>query len=306
MEHPLISIILCTYNGAEYLEEQIQSILNQTYTNIEVIISDDASTDDTCSIIRKYSSNAKFIINLNQANVGLNKNIESAAALSNGHFICFSDQDDIWLPEKIEHLYNAIDKYSLIYSDSILIDAKGKYLNKNLSDFRKLQDVFDSKGFSVDNAVSGHSMMATKETLKWAFPIPEGHFYDWWIAIQASNLNGIKYLDEKLTLYRQHTKNITPSYIKKTNGSRTFNKRYDQFTKELEGLGLLKNNKLEKQKLFYTQFYNLHLLKKKGFFTWPLFWFLIKNKKDIYRFSKKSKLSQLNEIRKRSRAEKEA
>lgn len=306
MEHPLISILLCTYNGAEYLEEQIQSILNQTYTNIEVIISDDASKDETIEIIKKYSSNAKFIINLNPTNVGLNKNIELAAALSNGYFICFSDQDDIWLPEKIEHLYNAIDNYSLIYSDSILIDAKGNYLNKNLSDFRKLQDVFDSKGFSVDNAVSGHSMMATKETMKWALPIPEGHFYDWWIAVQASNLNGIKYLDKKLTLYRQHTKNITPSYIKKATGSRTFNKRYDQFTKELEGLGLLKNNKLEKQKSFYTQFYNLHILKNKGFFTWPLFWFLIKNKKDIYRFSKKSNLSQLNEIRKRSRAEKDA
>lgn len=305
MDHPLISILLCTYNGAAYLEEQIQSILQQTYTNIEVIISDDASTDETRNIIKKYIDNPTFIINLNDDNVGLLKNIELAAALSKGLFICFADQDDIWLPEKVEKLYQAIDKYSLVYSDSKLVDAKGNYLNKNLSDFRKLQDVFDSKGFSVDNAVSGHSMMASRELLSCALPIPEGHFYDWWIAVQASNLNGIKYLNEKLTLYRQHTKNLTPSYIKKVTGSRTFSKRYNQFTKELEGLELLKNNKLEKQPSFYTQFYNLHLLKKKGRFTWPLFWFLISNKKDIYRFSKKSTLSQLNEIRKRSRAEKE-
>jgi glycosyltransferase involved in cell wall biosynthesis len=305
MNHPLISILLCTYNGADHLEEQLHSLLHQTYPNIEIIISDDASTDETRNILKKYTSNPKITINLNDKNAGLERNIELAAALSKGCFICFADQDDYWLPEKVEKLYNAIDKASLIYSDSKLVDAKGNYLNKNLSDFRKLQDISDSKGFSVDNAVSGHTMMATKDLLKYSFPIPEGHFHDWWIAVQASNLNGIKYLDEKLTLYRQHAKNITPSYIEKVTGSRTFNKRHEQFIKELQGLELLKNNELEKQKSFYTQFYNLHLQKKKGSFTWALFWFLIRNKKDIYRFSKKSELSQLNEIRKRSRAEKE-
>ena len=305
MNHPLISILLCTYNGEDYLEEQIQSLIHQTYTNIEIIISDDASTDGTSIILKKYASYPKITISLHNENVGLLKNIGLAAALSKGVFICFSDQDDIWLPEKIEKLYNAIANYSLVYSDSKLVDAKGNYLNKNLSDFRKLQDFFDSKGLSVDNAVSGHSMMATKELLKCALPIPEGHFYDWWIAVQAANLNGIKYLDEKLTLYRQHTKNITPSYIKKVTGSRTFNKRYDQFLKELKGLELLKNNTLETQKLFYKHFYNLHLGKNKGRFAWGLFWFLIRNKMDIYRFSKKSNLSQLNEIRKRARGEKE-
>ncbi|MDB5275225.1 MAG: alpha-L-Rha alpha,3-L-rhamnosyltransferase [Ferruginibacter sp.] len=305
MNHPLISILLCTYNGADYLEEQIQSLLHQTYPNIEIIISDDASTDKTSNILKKYTSNPKITINFNEKNVGLQRNIGVAAALSNGRFICFSDQDDYWLPRKVERLFNSIGSYSLVYSDSKLVDSKGNSLNKNLSDFRKLQDVMDSKGFSVDNAVSGHSMMATRELLNVALPIPEEHFHDWWIAVQASNLNGIKYLDEKLTLYRQHTKNITPSYIEKVAGSRSFNKRHGQFIKELQGLELLKNNELEKQKLFYKQFYNLHLQKKKGSFTWPLFWFLIRNKKDIYRFSKKSELSQLNEIRKRSRAEKE-
>jgi glycosyltransferase involved in cell wall biosynthesis len=303
MAHPLISILLCCYNGADYLEEQIGSILHQTYPNIELIISDDASTDDTPALLEKYLNNPAIVIRFNDKNMGLQKNIEMAFSLSKGHFICFADQDDYWLPEKVGKLYKAINNYSLVYSDSELVDAKGNSLDRKLSDFRKLQNVHDSKGFSVDNAVSGHSMMATRELLQHALPIPPEHFHDWWIAVQASNLNGIKYLDEKLTLYRQHTNNVTPSYIEKATGSRTLNKRYKQFLQELKGLELLKNNQLEKQQLFYARFYDLHLLKNNGRFAWPLFWFLVKNKQDIFRFSKKSNLSQLNEIRKRARGD---
>jgi glycosyltransferase involved in cell wall biosynthesis len=187
MNHPLVSILLCTYNGADYIEEQIQSILLQTYPNIELIISDDVSTDNTRCILKKYLNHPAVNIFFNEKNVGLQKNIEIAFSASKGNFICFADQDDYWLPEKVERLFIAIDKYSLVYSDSKLVDAEGNYLDKNLSDFRKLQDVFDSKGFSVDNAVSGHTMMATRELLQCAFPIPPEHFHDWWIAVVAAN-----------------------------------------------------------------------------------------------------------------------
>lgn len=305
MQRPLISVLLCTYNGAAFLEEQIESILSQTYPVIEIIISDDASTDGTINIIKKYSTNSIIIININQENIGLQKNIEVAAGLSKGNYIAFSDQDDIWLPDKLEKLHAAIGNHSLVYSDSKLVDEYGNDLHKSLSDFRNLQNIYSSKGWGIYNAVSGHTMLAAKELLQYVLPIPAGYYHDWWIAVQASNLNGIKFLNEKLTLYRQHGKNLTENIIQKELGSRTYSKRYQQYVKDLKWIELLKNNPIEKEKSFYTDFYMLYLLKSKGHFVWPLFWFLTRNQNTIFLFSKKNYLSQLFEIRKRARGEKE-
>lgn len=305
MQQPLISILLCTYNGASFLEEQMLSILNQTYSNIEIIISDDASTDNTQDIIKKYGQYSTVIININQQNTGLQKNIEVAAGLSKGSYIAFSDQDDIWLPDKLEKLYSAIGKHSLVYSDSKLIDDFGNGLHKNLSDFRHFQNIYNAKGFGIYNAVSGHTMLATRELLLTSLPIPTGYYHDWWIAIQGSNLNGIKFLNDKLTLYRQHDNNLTENIIEKELGSRPSYKRYEEYTRDLKWLGLIKNNPLEKNKVFYSEFYELYLLKKKGSFAWPLFWFLIRHQKSVFLFSKKNYLSQLFEIRKRARSERD-
>src|SRR6187431_132670 len=108
MIRPLISIVLCTFNGARFLEEQIESILNQTYPNIELLISDDASIDDSIMILKKYEHHPLVKLFYNKQNVGFSKNFECAAMLTNGDYIAFSDQDDIWLPNKIENLYKAI------------------------------------------------------------------------------------------------------------------------------------------------------------------------------------------------------
>lgn len=305
MDQPLISVIVCTYNGALFLEEQLQSILAQTYSNIEVIITDDASTDATCQIIQKYSTNPAITINLNKENIGLQKNIELSAGLCKGSYIAFSDQDDIWLPQKIERLYAAIGKHSLVYSDSKLIDNKGNDLHKSLSDFRRFQNIYHSKGFGIYNAVSGHTTLGTRDLVMQSLPIPTGFYHDWWIAIQAANLNGIQFLNKKLTLYRQHDNNLTENIIEKELGSRPFYKRYEEYSRDLKWLELLKNNPLEKDKSFYTEFYNLNLLKKQGRFVWPLFWFMIRHQKSIFLFSKKNFLSQLFEIRKRARSERE-
>ena len=244
MNSPLISIIVCTYNGERFLEEQLQSIFNQTYTNLEIIIADDRSSDGTILILKRYEGIPNVKIHYNEKNLGFIKNFELAATLATGDYIAFSDQDDIWLPHKIEKLLSAIKGYSLVYSNSILINEKGESLNKKLSDFRKMKtEITNSIGFAFFNVVSGHTMMMSKELLKWVLPLPDILYHDWWIAAHATNLKGVKYVDEALTLYRQHPKTVTKTIITKKAGSRKLEKNSRIMSKTLHGLNYLKITK---------------------------------------------------------------
>ena len=98
-----VSIIMGTYNGAEYIREQLDSILSQTYPLKEIIIQDDGSTDDTVAICTAYAEKYPIIhFSRNASNLGFNQNFKSAAMKATGDFVAFSDQDDVWFPTKIE------------------------------------------------------------------------------------------------------------------------------------------------------------------------------------------------------------
>ncbi len=301
---PLISIIIGTYNGEKFLEPQLNSILNQSYPNLEIIISDDASTDSTPSILKKYETHQSITIFYQKQNLGYTKNFEFALKHTKGDCIAFSDQDDIWLPEKVETLFSAIEPCLLVYSDSLLIDDNGSSLNRNLSDIRKMYSGSDSRGFVFDNVVSGHSMMIKKELIQYALPLPNDFFHDAWLGLKAAILKGIVYVDEPLTLYRQHQHTVTKTITNKSNESRSLNKRYNDFEKQLQWIKLIYDNERPERKLFYNQLYKLWDNKRKGSFVWTLFFFLLKNEKNLFKFSKKNYVSKLNEIRKLARGEK--
>ena len=100
---PLVSVVLCTFNGEKYLRPQLDSILSQSWTNLEVIISDDASTDGTVSIIKEYGrKDPRIRVFVNEVNSGYNKNFEKAFSHASSEHIAISDQDDIWESNKIE------------------------------------------------------------------------------------------------------------------------------------------------------------------------------------------------------------
>lgn len=215
MNEPLISVVLCTYNGAKYLAAQMESLLQQTYPNFEVIIADDGSTDGTRELLLQWKDHPKFSIHFNETNLGYTRNFEKVASLAKGAFISFCDQDDIWMPHKLQRLYESINGYSLVFSDSILIDEDGKELGKKLSDVRRLQSIFDIRTLVFMNIVSGHTMLVRREIVQKALPIPERRFHDWWIALVAASNNGAFYLDEPLTYYRQHQSMQTVNIVTK-------------------------------------------------------------------------------------------
>jgi len=211
-EDSLISIAMCTYNGEVYLKHQLDSILNQSYKNIELIIVDDISTDNTLNILREYAKTDNRIkIYENEQNLGFIKNFERAISLCSGEFIALSDQDDIWKPQKLEYFYTHINNNILIYSDAILIDENEKKLNKMLiSPKKNMISGNNNRAFIFSNCVSGNTLMFKKELTQHILPIPkEINYHDVWIAFVATTYGTITYSDEAMVYYRQHSNQIT-------------------------------------------------------------------------------------------------
>ncbi len=122
-----ISVAMCTYNGALYLAEQLKSIANQTRLPNELIVCDDGSTDDTLSILKKFNESSPFTVKMycNRLRLGPTKNFEQAIQLCNGDIIFLSDQDDVWLPGKLEKLMKVFEDYpkaGYVFSDALVVD----------------------------------------------------------------------------------------------------------------------------------------------------------------------------------------
>lgn len=215
MSQPLISIALCTYNGEKYLAEQLESIINQTYKNIEIIAVDDCSSDGTLLILQEYAQQYPQIkVFSNTQNKGYTKNFEYAISLCKGEYIAISDQDDIWIASKLELLLNQIKiKDSLLaYSNSALIDEKGNSLHKTGFDKRSRYSGGDPRALALFNIFLGHAMMFKRELVDSAFPIPEGSTYDAWLGFVATNKNRVCVVDNVLTLFRQHNTNSSKKW----------------------------------------------------------------------------------------------
>ena len=277
-------------------------MLQQTYSNIEIIVSDDHSTDGTIAILEQYKDDPLFNITFQPINVGSISNFELSTIKANGEFVAFCDQDDIWLPEKIEKLFHAIGNHWMVYSDSILVNEEGQSLQKNLSQLRRMYSGADSRGFVFSNVVWGHTMMINRQLLPFLLPIPNGVPHDIWFALKATIFTGIFYLDEPLTLYRQHSKTVTTSIPQKAI-TRTNEKRHKDFEEKLNWIKLIKESEHGNRKLFYEKLFDLYSLKSKGQFLWQLFFFLLKYRKDLLLFSQKNLPSQFIEICKLSRGE---
>ena len=146
-EFPLVSIVLATYNGEKYLSQQLDSVLSQTYSPIEVIAVDDGSTDSTIKVLHEYAKrhpNMKVVVN--DKTLGYKKNFEKGCSLSAGDYISFCDQDDVWESNKTEILMQSIDNYPMVYCDDEFVNEKLETLGKKHSDLKNLTS-FDNCGW---------------------------------------------------------------------------------------------------------------------------------------------------------------
>lgn len=205
---PLVSIALCTYNGAAYIKQQLDSITDQSYANLEIIVCDDASADDTLKIIEEYQvTEPRIKLFRNEKNIGYNKNFEKAFSLCSGDYIAISDQDDVWEKEKIELMMKNWPSGSLfVYSLS------GNFMNDDFTGRTEAPRVRytaidDLHKLVFNSPVHGHACMFKKELLQLCMPFPTDIYYDWWMSMHAAAAGIIGCIPLTLTWHRNHSQN---------------------------------------------------------------------------------------------------
>lgn len=202
-----ISVCMTTYNGEKYIEEQVDSILNQLCENDELIVCDDVSIDRTLTIIEGMNDIRIKIIRNNE-NVGVVKNFEKAIDLANGDFIFLADQDDIWEYNKIECFMNEFHDSGLLVSDAFIIDSEGKLIRDSF--FNNSNPVKGLLHNIYKNPYLGCCMAFRAELKKYILPFPEKiAMHDIWIGNIVYKYGKIKFVNEKLLRYRRHGNNIS-------------------------------------------------------------------------------------------------
>ena len=209
MNTKLISIAMATYNGEKYLREQLDSIYNQTYKNIEVIVCDDCSTDGTVQILEEYKQKYGLKYFINEKNLGYIKNFEKSIKLCSGDYIALSDQDDIWLLEKLETLVNEIGENILIYCDAIDVDINNNILHDSRVNYFYKEIYFKVVNIEkiAEDTLIGCVCLFKKELLNIAHPFPKETGHDNWLMMISKELNSIKFLNNQLIKRRIHENN---------------------------------------------------------------------------------------------------
>lgn len=215
-----LSVALCTYNGAAHLEKQLDSLTQQTRLPDELVVRDDASSDDSVAIVRAFAARAPFPVRIYEAehNAGYVRNFEEAIQLCQGDLIALSDQDDVWLPKKLELLEEALkaDSHDLVsFSDAALVDGELNLLGQSMwqsmafsrRDFRRAERLGMRQQLLKGCYVTGAAMCFRSSILPVVLPLPLDRMHDAWIALLASYLGKVIPVPQQLMLYRQHGTN---------------------------------------------------------------------------------------------------
>lgn len=214
-----VEILMATYNGADFVAEQIKSILNQSYTQWHLIINDDCSTDGTYKILRDYEKKYPDKISVSQSKVN-SKNAKNNFFFmlhnTTADYIMFCDQDDCWLPDKIKLTLEAMRKNEennvpvLVHTDLRVVDSSLNTVSESMFKAQKLNYKKNKpNNLVVQNIVTGCTVMINKPLAQLLQHTPQAvEVHDWWIGVVASVFGKIIFINEPTILYRQHSLNV--------------------------------------------------------------------------------------------------
>jgi glycosyltransferase involved in cell wall biosynthesis len=216
MTSPTISVAMCTFNGARFVDAQLESLAAQKRLPDELVVCDDRSSDNTCETITRFARRARFAVRLviNDKNLGTTKNFEKSIQLCHGPIIALADQDDVWYPHKLDEIENALTRSDVIavFSDADLITEDSRPLTRRL--WRTLRFTrAEQKQFARGNSlevlirhpiVTGATMAFRKELFELVTPLPPDESHDRWIAFLLAGYGRIESIPQPLMQYRQH------------------------------------------------------------------------------------------------------
>ncbi len=218
----MITVLMATYQGEKYLKPQLDSILSQSFSDFKLVISDDVSSDSTREIVSEYAKKypGKVIpVFPEKASGSAENNFFSMLEKADDDYIMLSDQDDVWLPDKIEKTFEKMKEAENIYGKNtpILIHSNLKVTDGELNiiaeSFWKYQNISPERTklnqMLVQNGITGCTMMINRALLKylWDYTPKECAMHDWWCGLIACSFGHIDYITDSLMLYRQHGNN---------------------------------------------------------------------------------------------------
>ncbi|MGN6214222.1 glycosyltransferase family 2 protein [Parafilimonas sp.] len=203
-----LSVVIATYNGEKFINDQLSSIIKQLDEDSEVIISDNGSTDRTIEIINSFNDRRITILHCLQK--GSVHNFENALNRVSGDIIFLADQDDVWLDNKVQIVKEYLRKYDLIMADSRIVDENLNVLHESFYVIKNAGNGFLKN--VISNTYQGCSMAFKKEVLNLSLPFPNNiPMHDIWIGFVAELFFSTCFIPEKLLLHRRHHTNASTS-----------------------------------------------------------------------------------------------
>ena len=217
----MIAILLCFYNGERYLNEQIDSLLAQTYSDYKIFVHDDGSTDTSVDIVRSYilSQPTKIeMVDDSQKHRGAGASFMWMLQHVESDYYMFCDQDDKWLPNKVEDTFTRMQEVErshpgtpiLIHTDLCVCDDKLNIIYPSFWQYQNLKvDVSKKKEFiGFGNIVTGCTVIVNKKVREVAYPFDESYIHDYWLALRVAKFGVVDNLKQQTMLYRQHGDNV--------------------------------------------------------------------------------------------------
>lgn len=218
-----VSVVMTTYNGEKYLEQQIVSILSSTYQDFELYIVDDGSQDNTMELLNQYKEKYpdKIHLSRNETNLGVTLNFLNAVSKTTSEYIMLCDQDDVWKVDKIAKTLKRVKQMEVqfgkelpiaVFTDAYVVDESLNIIHESFFRSGRLDPrLTDLSHLLMENKLIGCTVMinqAVRRILR-SSPLPKrAKFHDGWLGLIAASVGKIGFIKEPTLFYRQHGANV--------------------------------------------------------------------------------------------------